>query len=58
MTNAERVTAYYERIAPFIARDPLWHYTRAEKGRRYQSGTWRPIPKRTTNVVQLRSRTA
>jgi hypothetical protein len=57
-STTDRRAEYYQRAAKVIAEDPLGFYTRAEKGRRYQSGTWRPIPKRAANVVQLRSRTA
>lgn len=53
--NRDNRQAYYERVAAHIAADPLDFYTRAEKGRRYQSGEWRPIPKRVpAQVVQIR----
>jgi hypothetical protein len=39
--SIDRREAYYERAASLIAKDPLAFYTRAEQGRRVQSGIQR-----------------
>lgn len=36
--TVDRREAYYERVAPYIARNPVGHYARAERGRRVQAG--------------------
>lgn len=50
--------AYYARVAPHIAADPLGFYTRAEAGRRFQARFQTPrapaaVRARTDNVLRL-----
>lgn len=64
-TTVDRREAYYRRVAPHVAADPLAFYTRAEKGRRYLAWLREPrapkpaaAPAPAANIVPFRPRLA
>lgn len=54
--STDRKAAYYANVAPLIAADPLFFYTRAEKGRKWLAAMNAPKPQ--TNVVFMLAKRA